>query len=115
MLHIYKYVLDAMCVYIHCFLTVMVNPFIQISVCDVCQRVNRKLSTKTPQLHPIKVKSPWYHVGIDFVGPIKPISCGGNRYILTLSDYFTKFVEAVPLPDKSAPGVARALFKVFIA
>ena len=39
--------------------------------------------------------------------------CQGNRYILTLSDYFTKFVEAVPLPDKSAPGVTKASFKVY--
>ncbi len=52
-------------------------------------------------------------MGIDFVGPITPISTAGNRYILTLSDYFTKFVEAVPLPDKTASGVATALFKVY--
>ena len=79
---------------------------IQISTCDVCQKVNRKLTSKKPELHPIKVKSPWYHVGIDFVGPLTPISAAGNRYILTLSDYYTKFVEAVPQPDKTAPGVA---------
>lgn len=46
------------------------------------------------------------------MGPINPVSSQGNRYILTLSDYFTKFVEAIPLPDKSAIGVAEALFKV---
>ena len=27
-------------------------------------------------------------------------------------DYFTKYVDAVPLPDKSAIGVDTALFKV---
>ena len=57
---------------------------IQISTCDVY--VNRKLTSKKPELHPIKVKSPWYHVGIDFVGPLTPISPPGNRYILTLSE-----------------------------
>ena len=82
----------------------------QISSCDVCQRVNRKLTDKTPELHPIAVKSPWFHVGIDFIGPIKPTSV----FILTLSDYFSKFVDAVPLPDKSAPGVVRSLYKVFM-
>jgi hypothetical protein len=41
-----------------------------------------------------------------------PTSLSGNSYILTITDYFTKFVEAVSLPDKSAHGVAASLFKV---
>ena len=35
-------------------------------------------------LHPVPVHSPWYHVGIDFVGPIHPTTTNGNRYILTV-------------------------------
>ena len=58
------------------------------------------------------MKAPWFHVGVDFIGPLCPISKEGNRYILTLSDYFSKFVEAVPLPDKCAKSVSRILFKV---
>ena len=49
-------------------------------------------------------------MGIDFVGPITPSS--GNRFILTLSDYYTKWVDAVPLPSKHATGVAASLLKV---
>ena len=74
----------------------------QISTCNACQRASRKLTTNTPDLHPIPVESPWFHVAIDFIEPI--ILAYGNMYILTLSDYFTKFVEAVPLPEKSAHG-----------
>jgi len=40
------------------------------------------------------------------------ISILGNCYILTISDYFTKWVEAVTTPDKSAVQVAGSLFKV---
>ena len=69
--------------------------------------------TTAPELHPIPVKSPWYHIGIDFVGPL-PESPSGNKYILTLSDYCTKWVDAVALPSKCAPGVAGALFKVCV-
>ena len=29
-------------------------------------------------------------------------------------EYFTKYVHAIPLPDKSATGVATALFKVAV-
>ena len=85
---------------------------IQISSCDACQRVNQKMVVKKAELHPVPVKSPWFHISIDFIGPISPTSSQGNRFILTLSDYFTKFVQAVPLPDKCSSGVSRALFKV---
>ena len=86
----------------------------QISKCDVCQRMNRKMTTRVPELHPVAVKEPWYMVGIDFVGPLTPLADDGSRYILTLSDYFTKWVEAIPTPDKSAPQVASSLFKVWL-
>lgn len=86
----------------------------QLSSCDICQRVNQKLTDKTPELHPIPVKSPWFHVGIDFIGPISPTSIAGNRYILTISDYFSKFVDAVPLPNKNASGVIQSLYKVIM-
>ena len=84
----------------------------QLAKCEVCQRMNRKVTTGTPQLNPIPVKSPWYMVGIDFVGPISPAADDGSEYILTATDYFTKWSEAVPTVDKSATSVATALFKV---
>ncbi len=74
--------------------------------------MNRNPMVTVPELHPIPVHSPWHHVGIDFIGPIHPISKNGNRFILTLSDYFTKWVEAIALPSKCAIGVARSLFQV---
>ena len=83
----------------------------QVRKCDVCQRMNRKLTTDVPELHPVPIHSPWYMVGIDFVGPLSPPS-DGNSYILTLSDYFTKWVEAIPTADKTAATVATLLFKV---
>ena len=88
---------------------VLLYPFLfsKIRSCDACQRVNRKMVISTPQLHPIPVK------GIDFIGPVNPTSSQGNRYILTISDYFSKFVEAVPLPSKNADGVSNVLFKVY--
>ena len=90
----------------------MVIILFQVSTCDQCQRSNQKLSTVRPELHPISVHSPWFHVGIDFVGPISPPSESGNRYILTLSDYCSKWVEAVALPTKEACSIASSLFKV---
>ena len=54
-------------------------------------------------------------IGIDFIGLLSPEADDGSRYILTLSDYFTKWVEAVPTADKTASGVAASLFKVSVA
>ena len=44
-------------------------------------------------------------MGIDLIGPL-PTTSRGNKYIVTLIDYFSKWPEAAPLPDKTATGVA---------
>ena len=69
------------------------------------------MTTITPELHPIPVKSAWYYIGIDFGGPVTT-SAMKNCYILTVSDYFSKWLEAMALPGKCASGIASALFKV---
>ena len=38
------------------------------------------------ELHPVPVKSPCNHIGIDFVGPLVK-SKSENQYILTVCDY----------------------------
>ena len=51
-----------------------------VKTCDSCQR-REKQKTKLP-LHPIPVESPFYQIGIDFVGPL-PITTNRNKYINT--------------------------------
>lgn len=46
------------------------------------------------------------------IGPL-PETPRGYKYIVTATDYFSKWPEAAPLPDKSAIGVANFLFKLF--
>ena len=53
-----------------------------------------------------------HHLGMDFVGPISPTSTSGNHFILTISDYFTKFAWAKALPTEEAAGVASSLKEV---
>ena len=77
----------------------------QVKICPECQKMNRKIDRERPELNPVPVKSPWYHRGIDFIGPISSVSRSGNRFILTVSDYFTKFAYACALPTKKASGV----------
>ena len=49
-------------------------------------------------------------VGIDLVGPLK--ECNGNKYIATAVFYFTKFVEAKPIPDKTGEQVALFIYEL---
>ena len=72
------------------------------------QRVNRKQEVKKTALHPVTVRFPWHKVGIDLV-TVPETSEIGNKYILTVVDYFTKFAQARPAKDEKADTVAKCL------
>ena len=63
-----------------------------IQSCTTCQRVNNRMERPAHSLHPIEVNSPWHRIGIDLIGPL-PLTTSGNSYIVTCSDYFTKWPE----------------------
>ena len=85
---------------------------LQVRSCDVCQRNNHKLQKASGSLQPIPVPSKiWCQVGMGLIGPM-PTTTRGNRYIIALTDYFSKWAEAAPLPDKTAHGVAKFIYSV---
>jgi len=49
---------------------------------------------------------------MDFIRPL-PCTQRGNRFILTICDYATRYPEAIPLPSVEAPRVARELVNRF--
>ena len=59
-------------------------------------------------------KTAWYHIGMDFIGPISPTTHNGNRFIFTMCDYFTKFGWTKALPTKEAVNVITALRQIRI-
>ena len=80
--------------------------------CEVCARNKTAPRPRWP-LQPIEIKPiPFYIVGVDIIGPLKTTK-SGNRYILTVIDYFTKFAEAEPLRNQEAETVVRALERIF--
>jgi hypothetical protein len=46
---------------------------------------------------------------MDLFGPLKTMF-SGKKFILCITDAFSKYVELVVIPDKSAPTVASAFF-----
>ncbi len=46
---------------------------------------------------------------LDLIGPLTETP-RGNKYIVTITDYFSKWAEAGPLPDKSAKGIAKFIY-----
>lgn len=83
-----------------------------VNSCDKCQRMSIKFKKQPGQLHPIKVQPQvWQRVGIDLIGPLTTTK-SGNRYIITCTDYFSKWVEAEALPDKTAHSVAKFLLRL---
>ncbi|KAL7995831.1 putative integrase, catalytic core, Zinc finger, CCHC-type, ribonuclease H-like superfamily [Plasmopara halstedii] len=49
----------------------------------------------------VKTSHPFQIVHSDVMGPIKPVSKGGARYMLTFIDDFTRFVHIYPIPNKA--------------
>ena len=76
--------------------------------CEPCARYHRGCAPKKANLCTPLVGEPWLRVSVDITGP-HPRSSRSNQYILTLVDHFSKWGEAIPLRNHTAPTVARAL------
>ena len=59
------------------------------------------------------IDTPFRRVAVDLVGPIQPRTERGNKYILTLVDFATRYPEAIPLKNIKASTVAEALVEIF--
>ena len=82
--------------------------------CDVCQKtVNKGSVPKVPLQKMPLIDTSFKRVAIDLVGPIRPPSEEGHRYILTLVDFATRYPEAVPLKTIDTETVAEALVNIF--
>ena len=56
---------------------------------------------------------PFQRVAVDLISPFSPASLQGNRFVLTLVDYATRYPEAVPLKNAETETVAEALVNIF--
>jgi transposase InsO family protein len=82
-----------------------------VNFCKQCHSCNERKTPphlkKVPLLKFPEVTEPFERTAMDIVGPFVT-SYSGNRYLLTFQDHFTRYVEAIPLPDQKAETVAKA-------
>ena len=58
------------------------------------------------------ISEPFSRIAMDIVGPL-PKSRSGNKYLLVICDYATRYPEAVPLKSIDTEHVAEELLKLF--
>ena len=83
--------------------------------CQSCaQCATRKAANpkRRGPLQSVLVGYPMQLVAVDILGPL-PESPKGNSYLLVVGDYFTRWMEAYPIPSQEASTVARTLTNEF--
>ena len=66
-------------------------------------------------LRPIVVNGPFQQWGLDFIGEINPSSSGQYKSIIVATDYFTKWIEAVPTKNATHQVIMKFLYEnIFI-
>jgi len=66
--------------------------------CHKYQLFRPKSLPQNTEDHIAPIEKPFTRVGLDIIGPL-PTTKQGNKYIITLVDYFTKWPEAKAIPD----------------
>ena len=80
--------------------------------CPECQKSTHRRVARAPLIPLPVIGEPFERMAMDIVGPL-PRSRSGNRYVLVVCDYATRYPEAVPLRTIDAEHVADEIVKIF--
>ena len=76
--------------------------------CNICIRKEHRVAGRKDIHIDREVGRPFEKCYIDLIGPLEPTG-RGNPYILTFEDSFTRWTEAIPIPNKESRTVSQAL------
>ena len=82
--------------------------------CDVCAQSKLGHKRTRAQLGWVAVAAPLERIAVDIMGPIPEID-DGNKYILVLGDYLSKWTEAYALKNHISQTVADIIMEQFIS
>ncbi len=78
--------------------------------CELECQVRKKSTAKPTPLQSLPtMDQPNQRIHIDLFGPLKT-SAHGNKMVLVMTDAFTKYAEAIAIPNKEAETVAMEIF-----
>ncbi len=78
---------------------------VYVQGCLVCCQFQPSRPLNRAPLQRKGVTFPWSHLQVDWIGPV-PKSSRGNKYLLTVTCSFTKWVECLPAPNDTATTTA---------
>ena len=87
---------------------------VYIQKCDICAMDKKPNKVPRAPLGRLPAGAPEDCVVTDFLGPL-PVTRRGYRFILLLTDHFTKYVEIIPVPDMTAEVCVNKILNEFIS
>ena len=79
--------------------------------CSICLKAGPAIIAKTPLNPQLVIREPFTRITVDMFGPLNRIKAG-NKYILVLMDYATKWLEAFVLRTITAETIVNCLIEV---
>ena len=81
--------------------------------CEVCQKKDKGRTVPAPLGDMPEPLGAWHTVAVDVMGPL-PQTRRGKKYILVITDYLTRYVLAVAIPNQTAKTTAEVLVEKFM-
>ena len=81
--------------------------------CQSCQAAKVHRHIRAPLSHRSQPTGRFHSIHVDLVGPLPPSE--GMTYLFTIIDRFTRWPEAIPLPDAKTPTCTNALIRGWIS
>ncbi|VDI05326.1 Hypothetical predicted protein [Mytilus galloprovincialis] len=85
-----------------------------VAGCDKCAMRKTPTKKKRAPMAIVETSSPMERLATDILGEL-PETENGNRYILVVSDYYTKWTESFPMPNMEASTVVKIIVEEVIA
>ena len=85
-----------------------------VAGCEKCQKSKGPLKTPRAPMQIVGASRPMERIATDILGEL-PVTDKGNRYILVVSDYYTKWTEAFSMPNMEARTVADIIVREVVS
>ena len=82
-----------------------------VKKCESCQYFKGRVQLATLPLKPVVIEECFQQWGLDFIGPIRPSYTTRNTQILMATNYFNKWVEAIPVKQTTSEVVCNFIKK----